>query len=195
MRRRPGGSWLAAGLVEALLLASMSAMAGDGDPPGRWEHAAMRAFGWVSSATTPHSRAPWAWPLPGAPPVVHTFDPPELRWLRGHRGVDLGGWVGSPVTAVDDGEVSYSGTIAGVGIVTVRHTGGLRSTYQPVEDRVEEGTRVGRGELLGTLDSGSLSHCLLRTCLHLGAIRDKDTYVDPLLLLGQGVLSLLRLDE
>lgn len=137
---------------------------------------------------------PWAWPLPGVPPVLKRFDPPPKRWLPGHRGIDLGGSVGSPVRAVDDGVVSYSGSIAGVGIVAVEHAGGLRSTYQPVEGRAHEGDGVARGEVIGTLgDVGG--HCLLRTCLHLGAIEGKDHYLDPLLFLGAWELSLLPLSD
>lgn len=149
---------------------------GGAAPDGRWQSAA------------------WAWPLDGQPAVVHRFDPPEQRWLPGHRGIDLGGLVGQPVRAVDDGVVTYSGTIAGVGILTVTHGGGLRSTYQPVDVRLPEGTHVARGEVVGVLaDLGS--HCLVRTCLHLGAIRGKEHYVDPLLLLSRWQLSLLPLDD
>lgn len=142
----------------------------------------------------PWHPAAWAWPLDGQPPVVHRFDPPEQRWLPGHRGIDLAGLVGQPVRAVDDGVVTYSGTIAGVGILTVTHDGGLRSTYQPVDVRLPDGTSIARGEVIGVLaDLGS--HCLVRTCLHLGAIRGKERYVDPLLLLSRWQLSLLPLEQ
>ncbi|MDQ3382226.1 MAG: M23 family metallopeptidase [Actinomycetota bacterium] len=141
---------------------------------------------------TPDGR--WVWPLDGRPAVVHPFDPPEERWLPGHRGVDLAGAVGEPVQAVDTGTVSYSGVIDGVGIVTVKHEGGLRSTYQPVDHRAAKGTPVAQGEQIGVLD-GSGGHCLLRTCLHLGAISGLDTYLDPLLFLQEWQLSLLPLEE
>jgi murein DD-endopeptidase MepM/ murein hydrolase activator NlpD len=141
---------------------------------------------------TPNGR--WEWPLDGRPAVVHPFDPPEQRWLPGHRGLDLAGTVGEPVRAVATGTVSYSGVIDGVGIVTVQHEGGLRSTYQPVDHRAVEGTPVAQGEQIGVLD-GSGSHCLMRTCLHLGAISGRDTYLDPLLFLQQWQLSLLPLEE
>jgi murein DD-endopeptidase MepM/ murein hydrolase activator NlpD len=92
---------------------------------------------------------------------------------------------------VDAGVVSFSGQIAGVGIVSVRHASGLRSTYQPVGDRVPEGSRIRRGERLGVLEVGG--HCVLLDCLHLGARRG-DTYVDPTPLLHPVVLSLLPLE-
>lgn len=131
----------------------------------------------------------WEWPLTGHPEVVHRFDPPEQRWLAGHRGIDLAGMVGEPVLAVDDGVVAFSGTVAGVGVLSVDHASGLRSTYQPVDERVPEGTRVARGDRIARLDTGG--HCLVRDCLHLGARRARRTYVDPEPLLRPVVLSLL----
>ena len=46
-----------------------------------------------------------------------------------------------------------------------------------------------RGQQLGRLDPGG--HCLLLTCLHLGAVRGRDDYLDPALLLGHVRLTLL----
>lgn len=131
----------------------------------------------------------WGWPLAGRPDVVHGFDPPERRWLPGHRGIDLAGVLGEPVLSVDAGVVAFSGVVAGVGVVSVDHPSGLRSTYQPVTDRVARGTRVARGDRLGRLDEGG--HCVLQDCLHLGARRGRHHYVDPEPLLRPVVLSLL----
>lgn len=130
----------------------------------------------------------WDWPLAGRPSLVHRFDAPAQRWLPGHRGIDLGGRNGGPVRAVADGVVAYSGIIAGVGVVSVQHPDGLRSTYQPVQDRVGRGEHVRSGQPLGTLGTGG--HCVVRTCLHLGAKRGEG-YLDPLLLLQAWEVSLL----
>lgn len=135
-------------------------------------------------------RARWQWPLPGEPTVVREFDPPEERWLPGHRGADLGGQTYAPVSAVADGTVTYSGSIAGVGIISVTHADGIRSTYQPVINRVEQGARVAGGDHLGQLGVWG-SHCLIRACLHLGAVRGEDHYLDPLLFLQSWELTLL----
>lgn len=131
----------------------------------------------------------WGWPLAGRPEIVRPFDPPPKRWLPGHRGIDLAGVAGERVLAVEDGVVTFSGQIAGVGMVSVTHSDGLRSTYQPVTDRVTRGDRVGRGDRLGVLDVGG--HCLLTDCLHLGAVRGRDAYVDPTPLLVGVDLALL----
>lgn len=145
----------------------------------------------VTSRQVAREGAIWEWPLTGQPPVVHRFDAPEQRWLPGHRGIDLGGFTGEPVRAVADGVVAFSGVIAGVGVVSVQHPDGLRSTYQPVADRISRGELVRSGQALGVLDTGG--HCATRPCLHLGAKRG-DTYLDPLLLLLRWEVSLLPLD-
>lgn len=135
--------------------------------------------------------ASWGWPLAGVPEIARGFDPPEQRWGAGHRGIDLIGVLGEPVLATEAGVVSYSGVIAGVGVVSITHADGLRSTYQPVDDRLPRASRVGRGERIGTLDVGG--HCLVATCLHLGALRGEE-YVDPTPLLLGVELTLLPVD-
>ncbi|WP_298751033.1 M23 family metallopeptidase [uncultured Serinicoccus sp.] len=135
------------------------------------------------------STALWGWPLAGVPQVVRGFDPPEERWGSGHRGVDLAALAGERVLAVDEGVVTFSGEVAGVGVVSVTHASGLRSTYQPVVDRVAQGVRVARGDPLGRVASGG--HCPVHDCLHLGAVRGRDGYVDPTPLLLGVQLTLL----
>lgn len=200
---------LVAALVTAGALLAAGATAARGHEPGsdrgaqgsgRWLHlgADLGRGAATSLGLQPHPAAepyetPWRWPLPGEPRVVRGFEPPEQRWLRGHRGVDLAGAVGHPVSAVADGVVSHSGVIDGVGTVTVRHGPDLRSTYQPLDHRVEVGTVVSQGDQIGVLDAGG--HCALHTCLHLGAIADRDRYVDPLLFLLPWQVSLLPLGD
>jgi murein DD-endopeptidase MepM/ murein hydrolase activator NlpD len=137
------------------------------------------------SLAAPVSAAPlsghWQWPLTPRPVVVAGFRPPEQRWAPGHRGIDLLGAVGAPVSAVDAGTVSFAGVVAGRGVVVVDH-GALRSTYEPVLAQVRRGDDVDAGQVVGTLEAVG-SHCFPRVCLHLGA-RHGDEYVDPLTLLG-----------
>lgn len=132
----------------------------------------------------------WGWPLAGRPQIERGFDLPEHRWSAGHRGIDLRGVVGEAVLAVDAGVVAFGGSVAGVGVVSVDHASGLRSTYQPVDDSVAAGTRVARGDRLGRL--GRPGHCTVVDCLHLGARRGRD-YVDPTPLLLPLELTLLPL--
>ncbi len=131
----------------------------------------------------------WAWPLAGAQAPLKPFDAPSKRWLPGHRGVDLAGFEGSPVRSVADGVVSYSGEINGVGIVSVLHSDGILSTYQPVLDPPARGRSVRQGQRLGSLGSQG-GHCWPLNCLHLGARIGQD-YIDPMLLLHAWEVSLL----
>ncbi len=124
---------------------------------------------------------PGVWPLDPRPAVVHGFDPPDVRWGSGHRGVDLAGRLGQPVRAALPGTVSFAGRVAGRGVMVVDH-GATRTTYEPVTASVPRGTPVGRGQVIGTL-AWFGTHCLPAACLHWG-LRAGDTYLDPLQLVG-----------
>lgn len=118
---------------------------------------------------------PWRWPL-GSRQVSADFDLPDGPYRAGHRGVDLPGRAGEAVRSVAVGRVLFSGTVAGVGVVTVEH-GAERSTYQPVVRRVvRAGDAVDAGEVLGRLDVAG-SHCA-GACLHLGRLVG-ERYLDP----------------
>lgn len=121
----------------------------------------------------------WQYPLPGRPPVTRYFDPPKERWNAGHRGVDLGSGLTSKVVAPANGVVVFVGMVAKRPVVSLMHTNGVRTTYEPVIPLVKRGQPVGRGAVIGRLVPG---HCPGRTCLHWGAKRGLD-YIDPLSLL------------
>ncbi|MFC5817325.1 peptidoglycan DD-metalloendopeptidase family protein [Nonomuraea harbinensis] len=130
----------------------------------------------------------WRWPLDGTPEILRRFSPPPARWLAGHRGVDLAAPPAAPVLAAGAGSVGFAGSVAGRGVVTVNHAGGLRTTYLPVTPAVRPGDPVSAGDLLGTL-APAPPHCL-ESCLHWG-LRDGLTYLDPLLLLTGTRIRLL----
>jgi murein DD-endopeptidase MepM/ murein hydrolase activator NlpD len=81
--------------------------------------------------------------------------------------------------------------VAGRGVITVRHSGGFRTSYEPVDGRLPARTRVHLGEKIGVV-SATAGHCAPLTCLHWGAIFGH-TYRDPLSLLGRGRPILLPL--
>src|SRR3954451_12807165 len=81
-------------------------------------------------------------PLDGPPAVVRRFEPPPRPWLPGHRGVDLGGRPAEVVHAAGSGTVAFAGTVAGRGVVSVDHAGGLRTTYEPVHPLVAAGQGI-----------------------------------------------------
>ncbi|HEX6970337.1 MAG TPA: M23 family metallopeptidase [Micromonosporaceae bacterium] len=141
------------------------------------------------SATADTTPAPGRFRLPVDGWVTRRFEPPPQRWSAGHRGVDLAAAPGATVRAAGAGMVYFAGRIAGRGVVSVAHDGGLRTTYEPVEPAVSTGDRVAAGDPLGVLASGHLG-CPEPACLHWG-LRRGEEYLDPLSLLGVGRVRLL----
>jgi murein DD-endopeptidase MepM/ murein hydrolase activator NlpD len=134
--------------------------------------------------------ARYSWPV-DAPHVVRRFEPPPRPWLAGHRGVDLAAPPGSVVYAAGAGTVSFAGVVAGRGVLSVAHPGGLRTTYEPVDSDVHAGDAVVAGEAIGTLVAGHPG-CPAAACLHWG-LRRGEEYLDPLVLVGLGRVRLLPL--
>lgn len=133
----------------------------------------------------------YQWPvLPAA--VLRRFDPPPEPWLAGHRGVDLGAAEGAPVRAAGAGVVVHAGPLAGRGVVSILHTGGLRTTYEPVTAAVRPGDLVAAGDPIGSVEAGHPG-CPQTVCLHWG-LRRGDVYLDPLALLGLGRVRLLPVE-
>jgi hypothetical protein len=138
----------------------------------------------------------FGWPLPGFPTVVRAFHPPAFRYGPGHRGIDLAAVAGAPVLAAGTGMVVFAGTVAGRGVVSVDHPGGLRTTYEPVSPTVTAGDEVSRGERIGTVAPGHPG-CPVTACLHWGVLRGPQQdgqYLDPLRLLTPGRMRLLPID-
>jgi murein DD-endopeptidase MepM/ murein hydrolase activator NlpD len=95
------------------------------------------------------------------------------------------------VLAAGAGRVTFSAVVAGRGVVVVTHPGGLRTTYEPVEQRAPVGTVVAAGDALGHLGARA-GHCGARPCLHWGLRRGAE-YLDPLTVVGRGPPVLLPL--
>ena len=149
------------------------------------------ADGPAANTTRVAPRGGFVWPLSPRPAVLRRFEQPRSQWSSGHRGVDLSAVVGQPVLSAGEGVVAFSGVIAGRGVITVRHSGGLRTTYEPVDQRLASATVVHRGGRIGVISSAP-GHCMPLTCLHWGAV-DGQLYRDPLSLLGFGRPILLPL--
>jgi len=151
----------------------------------------------AASAIAPRVAEPrvtYAPPLAGPLELARRFERPPQPWAAGHRGVDLRTVQGAPVLAPADGVVSFAGSVAGRGVVTVAHPDGRRSSLEPVQPAVTLGERVAAGQQVGTVQPGG-SHCAPGTCLHWG-VRVGTAYVDPLgLLPGTGPVVLLPLEQ
>ncbi|OLZ43987.1 murein hydrolase activator EnvC family protein [Amycolatopsis keratiniphila] len=137
--------------------------------------------GTARGAPSPQGRL--SWPLSPAPSVTRYFEPPSTPYGPGHRGVDLAAAPGTNVLAAAEGVVMFAGQVAGRGVVSIDHEGGLRTTYQPLAPTVTAGDQVYRGQVLGTLAAGHPG-CPEPACLHFG-VRRGEEYVDPLALIGE----------
>ena len=134
-----------------------------------------------------------SWPINGPaglqPIVVRGWDPPPSPWAAGHRGVDLSASAGVPVRAAAPGKVTFAGTVAGRGVLTIElpRSGRppLRTTYEPVRPTVRKGTPVKAGQPVAVLQRGPF-HCR-GPCLHWGLRRGKE-YLNPLSLLPPSML-------
>lgn len=148
-------------------------------------------FAVVPSATAdPDSTRRLRSPVAGPLSVVTAFDPPAERWLAGHRGVDLAIAPLETVLAPADGTVVFAGAVGGRPVVSIQHSGDLRTTYEPVRATARTGDRVAAGDPVGHVVAGHPG-CPVEACLHWGArvasggpSRDDDDYLDPLSLVA-----------
>ncbi|PWV85549.1 Peptidase family M23 [Prauserella marina] len=132
----------------------------------------------------------FSWPLSPSPVVSRPFDPPGHAYGPGHRGVDLAAKENQEVLAAGAGLVLYAGDLAGRGVVSIEHDGGLRTTYEPVSPRVAVGDQVHQGQVIGTVVAGHAG-CATAVCLHWG-VRRVTEYLDPLRLVRTGTALRLK---
>ncbi len=105
---------------------------------------------------------------------------PVLKRNRPHNGVDFAAPTGTPVRAVADGIVEVSGYNGGAGnMVKIRHNQKYQTAYlhlHRISSDVRKGTRVQRGQVIGTVGSTGMStgpHLHYSLYIH-------GQYVDPM---------------
>ncbi|GAB3141217.1 M23 family metallopeptidase [Marisediminicola antarctica] len=147
----------------------------------------------------------WLWPV-GPPYVVsRPFVAPATTYAAGHRGIDirvdavtepgpgaeLGARGSREVIAPADGVVHFVGTVVDRPVLSLRHPGGLVSSFEPVDSGLVEGQPVSAGDVVGTVrvDAATPAHCPT-PCLHFG-VRLHGDYVSPLNFLGGIARSVL----
>lgn len=122
----------------------------------------------------------WLWPVRGAR-IAAPYAAPAHAYGPGHRGVDLQPRGGDAhVRSPADGVVAFSGMIAGRGILTIDHGGGLVTTLEPIASELHPGDAVSSGEEVGEISLGG--HAPVGA-IHFG-VRLNGEYINPLLLLG-----------
>lgn len=126
----------------------------------------------------PAPAAVWVWPTEGPQVILRDFQAPPTPWGAGHRGLDLGA-TGSTLRAPLSGVISFSGDVAGRGVLTITGPAGERVSLEPVATDLSPGDFVAKGEPIATLQGG---HCA-ELCLHLG-LRIGERYRSPRAELG-----------
>jgi murein DD-endopeptidase MepM/ murein hydrolase activator NlpD len=93
---------------------------------------------------------PFLWPVQGT--INSGFGP---RGMSFHDGIDIAAPEGTPIKAIEDGEVIYSHQLRGYGnMVILRHAGGFVSVYAHNESNlVREGQNVAKGEVVARVGS------------------------------------------
>lgn len=132
-------------------LDNLISLMSDGTPPVDVEHT------WVSLGAF---RGLLSWPVYGS--LEFPFGDrrhPRFKTLTPHRGLTFKASEGAPVHAIFEGEVVFQDWLRGYGqTVILDHHHGYLSVYSHLaEPRVDLGTRVPRGAVLGKVgESGSL---------------------------------------
>ena len=122
------------------------------------------------------------WPVPSSKRISSKFG---RRWGRNHNGIDITAPSGTPIVAVEAGQVIYSGRRLGSfgNMVVIRHGGGYYSLYAHNKvNYVRRGDTVERGETIGEVGNTGRSS---GNHLHF-EIRKKDRPINPLTLYKRG---------
>jgi hypothetical protein len=108
---------------------------------------------------------------------------PILHRYRPHHGTDFGARKGTPLLAVNDGKVIFSGWMGGYGkVVKIRHRGGYTSLYaHQSRIRVKRGQHVKKGQIIGYVGSTGKS---TGPHLHFGLTKN-GKWVNPMKVLGK----------
>jgi len=86
---------------------------------------------------------------------------PVLRTYRPHHGIDYAAPAGTPVSAVGDGTVTFSGYKGDYGkLVMIKHPNGYKTYYghlSGIGKGIVPGVKVGQGEVIGYVGSTGLA--------------------------------------
>lgn len=127
-----------------------------------------------------------SWMLPVELPatLVASFEAPATAYARGHRGLDYLVQDKANLLTPHNGTIAFAGLVAGKPVVTVNHSGGYRTSFEPACTDLKVGDQVAVGQVFAKVcSSGYKSHCFPNICLHYG-LRIGLDYLSPLALAG-----------
>lgn len=103
-----------------------------------------------------------SWPVPGITRISSPYGyriHPILNTKKFHTGIDIPGPVGTPMVAIDNGTIIFSGVKGGYGnTVMVQHDDGKVALYAHAsENVVSVGQRVQKGQVVSKMGSTGMS--------------------------------------
>ena len=147
-----------------------------------WLSVELRAFNSAAQAVTQE----WQLPIQIPANLVRPYLQPSSDYSAGHRGVDYQVSLGDPVFAPADAVVWFSGKVVDRELISLSHSGGILTAFEPVCDSPPPGTAVSRGDVIGVVcdaDPQYRQHCTGLRCLHF-SMRIDGKYISPLALIG-----------
>src|SRR5690625_5284915 len=135
--------------VGTAIVATSLAVAGGSGVPGDWGVSGASGASGASDAvfaTVDHT--PTDFPVTPFEVVAHV-DPPEAKWLTGHRGIDLAAEVDQTVRSPAAGVIHFAGIVAGRPVLTVQLPNGDLVSFEPLASDRRRGQQVAAGEKLG----------------------------------------------
>ena len=110
-------------------------------------------LGSTTNSTAPSSSG-FIWPVGGT-----VVSPYGQRWGRLHAGIDIAAPAGTPIAASGAGQVVYTGSMSGYGLlVVIQHAGGIATAYAHNSSiSVSVGQSVDQGQTIAAV--GCTGHC------------------------------------
>ena len=142
------------------------------------------------TAHSPQKNTHYQSPTGSEPEILKKFSPGTNNWNPGHRGVDVAMEAGDTVYASASGKVIYAGILVDREVVSIEDSRGIRTTYEPVIPEVTSGDTVRAGDRIGTITGTHCGNGVV--CLHWGAKRGNDSYINPMWLLRPPIVRLLE---
>ncbi|MFM1983818.1 MAG: hypothetical protein RL723_253 [Actinomycetota bacterium] len=128
----------------------------------------------------------WNPPLETPIRLINQYRQPNSDFSAGHRGVDYLVEPAQPVFAPASGQIWFVGKVVDRNLVTIKHSGGIVSEFEPVCTNLHRGQTLLGGQPFGEVceaEPGYRQHCESATCMHF-SIRKDGAYLSPLFLLG-----------
>lgn len=157
--------------------------------------ASMGLLIWLQATAAANPALPlgtWNPPLETPIRLVNQYRQPNSDYSAGHRGVDYLVKLGQPILAPADGKVWFSGRVAQRPVLSLQHSGGYLTEFEPVCSDLAKGEPVFAGQQIAVIcqaENNYQSHCSSALCLHFSLrspekFKGAGQYLSPLVFIG-----------